>query len=94
MPTIHQGITGRKGGSDLEPLSVSPRHACMLLGIGNTRLYELIGAGELESYHEGRARRITMRSIRERITRLTATTQTQAAMPRPLGRPRKNAVTP
>lgn len=70
MPTTHPGLTGRKGGSDLEPLSVSPRQACLLLGVGNTRLYRLIRDGELSTYHEGRARRITLESIRARVSRL------------------------
>lgn len=41
----------------------------MLLSIGNTRLYELIRTGELDSYLEGRARRITMESIQRRVAR-------------------------
>jgi excisionase family DNA binding protein len=90
MPTTHPGVTGR---SDLEPLSVSPRQACLLLGVGTTRLYQIIRDGELSTYHEGRARRITMRSIRERIARLTAITESQAPVPRHRGRPRKNANT-
>jgi excisionase family DNA binding protein len=75
MRSIHPGVTGR---SDLEPLAVSPRKACVLLGIGNTRLYHLIGNGELESYKEGKARRITMRSIQRRFERLIAAAGTDA----------------
>jgi len=67
MASLHPGITGRAG---LEPLAVSPRQACVLLNVGLTRLYELLGSGELESYLDGRSRRITMRSIRRRIKRL------------------------
>jgi hypothetical protein len=37
-----------------------------------SRLYELMRAGELESYRDGRARRITMRSIRDRMARQLA----------------------
>jgi excisionase family DNA binding protein len=81
MATISPEVTGRA----LEPLAVSPRQACLLLGVGNTRLYQLIGAGELEAYHEGRARRITMRSIRERVARLAATTDDEPT-PRQRGR--------
>jgi excisionase family DNA binding protein len=81
MATIRPEVTGRA----LEPLAVSPRQACLLLGVGNTRLYQLIGAGELEAYHEGRARRITMRSIRERVARLAATTDDEPT-PRLRGR--------
>lgn len=93
MATIRPEITGRATGVDLEPLAVSPRQACVLLGVGNTRLYQLIDAGELETYHEGRARRITMRSIRERVTRLAAKTESQAAIGRAPSRPRKHGST-
>jgi excisionase family DNA binding protein len=55
MASIHPGVTGRKSDGDFEPLSVSPRQACVLLGVGNTRLYQLIRDGELSTYHEGRA---------------------------------------
>jgi excisionase family DNA binding protein len=71
MATTRPEPTGRR--QNLEPLAVSPRQACLLLGIGNTRLYELIGNGELVSYHEGRSRRITMESIRARVARLAGT---------------------
>jgi hypothetical protein len=46
----------------------------MLLSVGNTHLYELISTGELDSYLEGRARRITMESIQRRVARLVAET--------------------
>jgi excisionase family DNA binding protein len=71
MASLHPGITGR-ADYHLEPLAVTPRQACILLGIGNTHLYQLIRGGELESYLDGRARRITMRSIHRRIMRLLA----------------------
>ena len=79
MAFLHPGTTGR-ADLHLEPLAVTPRQACLLLRIGNTHLYELLGAGELDSYKDGRARRITMDSIRRRIARLLATaTATGAA---------------
>jgi hypothetical protein len=84
---------GRAVGEHLEPLAVSPRETRQLLRIGNTRLYELLNGGELESYQEGRSRRITMRSIRARIERLLgaagATGVATAPQPRRRGRPRK-----
>jgi excisionase family DNA binding protein len=55
------------------PLAVSPRKACVLLDCGNTHLYELLRDGELDSYLDGRARRITVESIRRRIAQLLAT---------------------
>jgi len=72
MMKCPRDATDRAGGKDLEPLAVSPRQACLLLGIGNTRLYELIRDRELVTYHEGRARRITMESIHARLARLVA----------------------
>ena len=80
-------------GEHLEPLAVSPRQACLLLGVGNTRLYQLIGNGELVAYKDGRTRRVTMQSIRARVARLAsaaaAIDATEATPPRRRGRPRK-----
>jgi excisionase family DNA binding protein len=45
------------------PLVVRPREACQMLCVGLTKLYELLHAGELESYRHGRSRRITISSI-------------------------------
>jgi excisionase family DNA binding protein len=45
------------------PLVVSPRQACQLLSVGLTRLYELLKAGELDSFLVGRSRRVTLASI-------------------------------
>lgn len=90
MSTSASEITGRKSAGSIEPLAVSPRQACLLLGIGNTRLYEIIGNGELETYNEGRARRITMASIRARVARLAgAGGNGDTPQPRRRGRPRK-----
>jgi excisionase family DNA binding protein len=54
---------------DIEPLVVKPRVAWRLLGCSNTYGYELLGAGELESYKDGKSRKITMASIKARIAR-------------------------
>jgi hypothetical protein len=44
-----------------------------MLACGNTRGYELIAAGELESFRDGRFRKITVASIKAYIARrLTA----------------------
>jgi excisionase family DNA binding protein len=66
-----------------EPLVVAPREAARLLNVGNTKLYELIAAGELESDVDGRLRRITMTSIRARINRLLATGNASTSEQRP-----------
>jgi excisionase family DNA binding protein len=90
MPTILPEVTGRKVGDGLEPLAVSPRQACLLLGVGNTRLYALLAAGELASYKDGRMRRVSMASIRARIARLLEGEGATGAAPRRgRGRPRK-----
>jgi excisionase family DNA binding protein len=51
------------------PLVVPPRQACALLSIGLTRCYELLGAGELESFKDGKSRKITVSSIRAYVDR-------------------------
>jgi hypothetical protein len=38
----------------VEPLVVKPRVAWKMLGCGNTHGYELLAAGELESFKDGR----------------------------------------
>jgi hypothetical protein len=90
MTTLHAAAAGHSGANEIEPLAVSPRQACLLLGIGNTRLYQLIGNGELVTYHEGRARRVTMASIRARVARLAGTGTADTPQPRRRGRPRKH----
>jgi excisionase family DNA binding protein len=73
--------------ASIEPLVVTPREACTLLGIGNTRLYHLISEKQIDSYREGRARRIPLVSIKSYIARHVA----QSMGRRGRGRPRKTA---
>lgn len=61
------------------PLAVKPKVACRMLSCGVTRLYELLSAGELQSYLDGRSRLITVESIRVYVARKVA--QTKAAPP-------------
>jgi hypothetical protein len=56
----------------IEPLVVSPARAKVMLDCGTTRLYELIDAGELESFKDGKSRKITVSSIKARIERKLA----------------------
>lgn len=58
------------GLSDDERLVVSPRRAKHMLDCGNTRLYELLNAKQLESFLDGRSRKITVLSIKAYIARL------------------------
>jgi hypothetical protein len=62
-----------------KPLAVPPREAWRLLSVGNTRGYELLKADELETYTEGRARRITMRSIEAYFERRLAAARPEGA---------------
>jgi hypothetical protein len=59
------------GLSDWEaaPLVVKPKTAWKMLACSNTRGYELLNAGELESFLDGRPRKITVESIRRYIAR-------------------------
>lgn len=63
----------------MEPVAVSPKGACRALDYGLTKIYDLINAGELEIYKDGRATRITMSSIKGYVARRLAETQKLAA---------------
>jgi hypothetical protein len=54
---------------EIEPLLVKPKVAWKLLSCGNTKGYELLAAGDLESFLDGNSRKITMASIRHYIER-------------------------
>jgi excisionase family DNA binding protein len=66
---------------------VKPRKAAEMLGCGITRLYDLIKAREIQSFKDGRSRKITTDSIRAYIDRHL--TPTDVAQRRGRGRPRK-----
>ena len=76
--------------STIEPLVVSPREACALLGIGNTRLYRLLGDKVLDSYKDGKSRRIPMAAIKSYIEHRIA----ESTGKRGRGRPRKHPLAP
>jgi hypothetical protein len=54
---------------DVEPLVVKPRDAWRLLGCSNTYGYELLALRELDSFKDGKARKITVASIKSYIRR-------------------------
>lgn len=54
------------------PLVVSPNQAMKALMVSRATLYGLINAGELDSYTEGRSRRITIESINAYVRRRLA----------------------
>lgn len=54
------------------PLVASPNQTMKVLLVSRSTLYSLINAGELESYTEGRSRRITVKSISAYVERRLA----------------------
>ena len=81
------------GPGEAEPLVVKPKIAWRLLACSNTRGYELIAAGQLESFRDGRSRKITVASIHRFIARRLAAEKAPRAAteaPRRRGRPRKH----
>jgi hypothetical protein len=78
--------------SDVVPLLVKPKVAWKMLACSNTRGYELLAAGELDSFRDGRSRKITVESIRKYITDRLA--ESKSAGKRPRGRPRMIAAQP
>jgi hypothetical protein len=58
--------------NDLDPLVVKPKVAWKMLACSNTRGYELLAAGELDSYKDGRSRKITVASIKALVARRLA----------------------
>ena len=56
----------------VEPLAVRPKIAWRMLGCGNSHGYELLNRGELDSFTDGNARKITVDSIKRYIARRLA----------------------
>ena len=82
--------------ADLGPLVVKPRVAWQMLSCSNTRGYELLAAGQLDSFLDGRSRKITVESIHRYIAQRLASAEgisAQSETPRRRGRPRKLPVT-
>jgi hypothetical protein len=83
--------------SEFGPLVVKPKTAWKMLGCGNTRGYELLAAGELDSFLDGRSRKITVASISAYITRRLGKADIPSGtgpQPRRRGRPRKSDLHP
>jgi hypothetical protein len=82
--SIHSTGTSNWEGA----LVVKPKTAWKMLACSNTRGYELLAAGEITSFLDGRSRKILVSSIRAYVAR-----RLEASMgPRPKrgrGRPRK-----
>lgn len=50
--------------TDVAPLVVKPKVAWQMLSCSNTRGYELLAAGQLDSFRDGRSRKVTVESMR------------------------------
>lgn len=53
----------------LEPICVRINDAARMIGIGRTKLYELISTGELETVKIGKATRVTTASLHDLVRR-------------------------
>ena len=78
---------------DLEPIVVSVGDAAVLLGLSPAKIYELIGEGALLSHKLGRARRISMISIRRYLS-ATTSAPSSIAQSAPKRLPARTAVRP
>lgn len=56
----------------MDPLLLTPVAAARALGIGRTKVYELMAAGVLDSVKIGTARRVPATALTEFVERLTA----------------------
>jgi excisionase family DNA binding protein len=57
-------INESSANPELEPLLVSVKTACRLLGIGHSKLYELIAAGVIKSKKIGGKRLLDYQSLK------------------------------
>ncbi|ANY21140.1 Helix-turn-helix domain protein [Tsuneonella dongtanensis] len=53
----------------VEPICVRVNDAARMIGVGRTKLYELISSGELETVKLGKATRVTTASLHELVER-------------------------
>jgi excisionase family DNA binding protein len=66
----------------VERVLVRPNDACRMLACGRKRVYQLLADGHLQSFKDGRARKITVSSIQQYIARgLTAASPTKLKRP-------------
>jgi excisionase family DNA binding protein len=57
------------GHQPIEPICVRINDAARMIGVGRTKLYELISSGELETVKIGKATRVTTASLNELVRR-------------------------
>ena len=68
----HEARSENSLHSAVEPLAVSPATAEWMLQYGHKKVYQLMATGELESFKDGRSRRIIVASIHDLIKRRIA----------------------
>ncbi len=56
-----------------EPICIRVNEAARMIGVGRTKLYELIAAGEVETVKLGKATRITTASLHDLVRRQRGT---------------------
>ncbi len=61
-----------------EPLLYRPEAAGAALGIGRSKIFELIAAGQLETVQIGRSRRVPAQALEAYVARLRQTASTAA----------------
>jgi hypothetical protein len=62
---------------DPDVLAVAPKKACWMLDCSITRLYELLNSKEIESYRDGKSRRVLVASLRSYVARQCAAEDTK-----------------
>ena len=62
----------RQAAQSVEPICVRVNDAARMIGVGGTKLYELISSGELETVKIGKATRITTASLQNLVERRRA----------------------
>jgi len=53
-------------------LGVPFKQGCKIIGVGPTRGYELVNLGEIESYRDGKARKLVFASLKAYVERRIA----------------------
>jgi hypothetical protein len=89
MSTITTRLSASEG-----TLQLKPKLAWKMLACSNTHGYGLLAAGELDSFLDGRSRKITVESIHRYIARrlaLISNNMSPNAHTRRRGRPRKSS---
>lgn len=56
----------------MDRLLLTPEDAADVLGVGRTKLYELLRVGAIESVRIGRARRVPAEALHDYVARLRA----------------------